>query len=218
MEAPRNCHVLLHVRAYGDCSVFLAMTHMRWSHSPSGRESTDHTLCVVHCVGGLRACPTDKCSVLGTVFGLGNVVLVSIAVCVRVPFLSSYPLLVLDSSWIITRCGFRSVLYLRCLHSADTFGTLTNRWTTQSRSRRGWLLQRAEAERPVWQELQEAWRALAWVLTLLMSEMLGPEPRQRSRSLPRRLRKRYGASHDLRARPAESQAIDSDMTARNKFS
>ena len=38
---------------------FLARTHMRWSHSQSGRESTDHTLCVVHCVGRLRAWPTD---------------------------------------------------------------------------------------------------------------------------------------------------------------
>ena len=57
----RNFHVL-HVRAYGHCPVSLAMTHMRLSHSQCGRGSTDHTLCVVHCVGGLRAWLTDKCS------------------------------------------------------------------------------------------------------------------------------------------------------------
>ena len=55
-------NVLLHVRAYGDCPVSLAMTHIRWLHSQSGRQGTDHTMCVVNRVGGLRAWPTDKCS------------------------------------------------------------------------------------------------------------------------------------------------------------
>ena len=32
----RNVHVLLHVRAYGECQVSLAMTHMRWVHGQSG--------------------------------------------------------------------------------------------------------------------------------------------------------------------------------------
>ena len=58
----RNVHVLLHVRAYGDCPVSLAMTHMRWFHGRSGHESTGHTRSVVQCVGGLRAWPIDVCS------------------------------------------------------------------------------------------------------------------------------------------------------------
>ena len=45
MEAPkRNDHVLLHVRAYGDCPVSLAMTHMRWLHGQCGHLSTEYTL------------------------------------------------------------------------------------------------------------------------------------------------------------------------------
>ena len=56
----RNVHVL--VRAFGDCSVSLAMTHMRWLHGQSGHESTGCTRSVVHCVGGLRAWPIDMCS------------------------------------------------------------------------------------------------------------------------------------------------------------
>ena len=48
----RNVHVLLHVRAYGDSPVSLAMTHM---------ESTGYTRSVVQCVGGLRAWPIDGC-------------------------------------------------------------------------------------------------------------------------------------------------------------
>ena len=58
----RNVHVLLHVRAYGDCPVSLAMTHMRWFHGRSGHESTGYTRSVVQCVGGLRAWPIDMCS------------------------------------------------------------------------------------------------------------------------------------------------------------
>ena len=59
----RNTHVLLHVRAYGDSPVSLAMTHMRWAHGQGGHESTDSTtFSVVPCVGGLRAWPIDKCS------------------------------------------------------------------------------------------------------------------------------------------------------------
>ena len=57
----RNVHVLLHVRAYGDCPVSVAMTHVRWLHGESGHESTGYTRGVVHCVGGLRAWPIDKC-------------------------------------------------------------------------------------------------------------------------------------------------------------
>ena len=41
---------------------FLAMTHMWWSQSQSGREGTGCTLSVVPYVGGLRAWPFDKCS------------------------------------------------------------------------------------------------------------------------------------------------------------
>ena len=47
-----NVDVLLHVRAYGDCPVSLAMTHMRLLHAQSGRESTDHAHGVVPHVGG----------------------------------------------------------------------------------------------------------------------------------------------------------------------
>ena len=43
----RNAHVLLHVRAYGDSPVSLAMTHMRWLHGQSGHESTGYTRSVV---------------------------------------------------------------------------------------------------------------------------------------------------------------------------
>ena len=39
----RNIHVRLHVRANGDSSVSLAMTHMRWLHGQSGHESTGYT-------------------------------------------------------------------------------------------------------------------------------------------------------------------------------
>ena len=39
----RNFHVLLHVRAYGDCPVSLAMTHMQWLQGQSGHESTGYT-------------------------------------------------------------------------------------------------------------------------------------------------------------------------------
>ena len=53
---------VLHVRAYGDSPVSLAMTHMRWLSSQRGHESTDCTLSVVPYVGGLRAWPIDKCS------------------------------------------------------------------------------------------------------------------------------------------------------------
>ena len=58
----RNVHVLLHVRAYGDCPVSLAKTHMRWLHGRSGHESTGYTRSVVQCVGGLRAWPINMCS------------------------------------------------------------------------------------------------------------------------------------------------------------
>ena len=58
----RNLHVLLHVQAYGDCPVSLAMTHMRRLHGQSGHESTDCTQSVVHCVGGWKTWPIDKCS------------------------------------------------------------------------------------------------------------------------------------------------------------
>ena len=58
----RNTHVLLHVRAYGDSPVSLAMTHMRWVHGQGGHKSTGYTQSVVHCVGGLRAWPIDSCS------------------------------------------------------------------------------------------------------------------------------------------------------------
>ena len=58
----RDTHVLLHVRAYGDSPVSLAMTHMRWLHGQRGHESTDNTQSVVQCVGGLRAWPIDRCS------------------------------------------------------------------------------------------------------------------------------------------------------------
>ena len=44
---PRNTHVLLHVRAYGDSPVSLAMTHMRRLHGQSGHESTGYTQSVV---------------------------------------------------------------------------------------------------------------------------------------------------------------------------
>ena len=57
-----NVNVLLHVRAYGDSPVSLAMTHMRWLHGQSGHESTGYTRSVVQCVGGLRAWPIDSCS------------------------------------------------------------------------------------------------------------------------------------------------------------
>ena len=43
----RNVHVLLHVRAYGECPVSLAMTHMRWVHGQGGHESTGYTFSVV---------------------------------------------------------------------------------------------------------------------------------------------------------------------------
>ena len=55
----RNDHVLLHVRANEDSPVSLAMTHVRWLHGQSGRESTDHTVSVDFCVGGLTAWPID---------------------------------------------------------------------------------------------------------------------------------------------------------------
>ena len=58
----RNAHVLLHVPAKGDSPVSLAMTHMRWAHGQSGRESTDYTLSVVPLVGGWEAWPIDRCS------------------------------------------------------------------------------------------------------------------------------------------------------------
>ena len=61
----RNVHVLLHVRAYGDCPVSLAMTHMRWVHGQGGHESTGYTFSVVPYVGGLQAWPIDKCSKQG---------------------------------------------------------------------------------------------------------------------------------------------------------
>ena len=48
-----NVQVLLHVRAYGDSPVSLAMTHMRWLHGQSGHESTGCTRSVVQCAGGL---------------------------------------------------------------------------------------------------------------------------------------------------------------------
>ena len=60
-----NVHVLLHVRAYVDCPVSLAMTHMRWKSGQSGHKSTDDTQSVVHCVGGLQAWPIDMCSEQG---------------------------------------------------------------------------------------------------------------------------------------------------------
>ena len=60
--ALENIHVLLHVRANGDGPVSLAMTHMRWLHGQSGHESTDSTLSVVLCVGGLQAWPINGCS------------------------------------------------------------------------------------------------------------------------------------------------------------
>ena len=59
---PRNVHVLLHVRAYGDSPVSLAMTHMRWLHGQSGHESTGFTQSGSLGVGGLRAWPMDRCS------------------------------------------------------------------------------------------------------------------------------------------------------------
>ena len=62
----RNVHVLLHVRACGDCPVSLATTHMRWIHGQGGHESTGYTFCVVPYVGGLPVWlpvwPIDKCS------------------------------------------------------------------------------------------------------------------------------------------------------------
>ena len=51
----RNVHVLLHVRAYGDCPVSLAMTHMRWVHGQGGHESTGYTFSVVPYVGGFAS-------------------------------------------------------------------------------------------------------------------------------------------------------------------
>ena len=36
-----NVHVLLGVRAFGDCPVSLATTHMRQKHGRAGHESTD---------------------------------------------------------------------------------------------------------------------------------------------------------------------------------
>ena len=41
----RNVHVLLHVRAHGDCPVSLAMTHMRWLSGQSGHQSTKSLGC-----------------------------------------------------------------------------------------------------------------------------------------------------------------------------
>ena len=35
------------------------MTHVRWLHGQSGRESTDYALSVDFCVGGLTAWPID---------------------------------------------------------------------------------------------------------------------------------------------------------------
>ena len=48
----RNAHVLLHVRAYGDCPVSLAMTHMRWAHGQGGtRERDTHLVWFLMSVG-----------------------------------------------------------------------------------------------------------------------------------------------------------------------
>ena len=46
-----NVYVLLHVRAYGDSPVSLAMTHMRWLRSQRGHKSTGCTRGVVQCIG-----------------------------------------------------------------------------------------------------------------------------------------------------------------------
>ena len=54
--------ILQHVRACGDCPVFLAMTHMRWLSGQRGHESTDHTQGAVLHIDGLRAWPIDRCS------------------------------------------------------------------------------------------------------------------------------------------------------------
>ena len=61
----RNANVLLHVRAYGDSPVSLAMTHMRWLRGLRGRGSTDYTMCVSLGVGGLQAWLIDRCSTQG---------------------------------------------------------------------------------------------------------------------------------------------------------
>ena len=45
----RNTHVLLHLRANGDCPVSLAMTHMRRLRGQRGHESTGDTQSALQC-------------------------------------------------------------------------------------------------------------------------------------------------------------------------
>ena len=59
MEMP---DIVQHVRACGDCPVFLAMRHMRWLSGQRGHESTDHTQGAVLHIDGLRAWHIDRCS------------------------------------------------------------------------------------------------------------------------------------------------------------